>query len=110
MKRRKHKRKDKPAGGNPLLQVSALTLSQKYSFTEYAQGQHVALLGYPGTGKTFIASYLALSSIMSPISLEERLVIIKSAQPTKDIGFLPGTMEEKLEVYEAPYVMRDNHR
>jgi len=33
----------------------------------------------------------------------ERLVIIRSAVPTRDIGFLPGTEKEKQSVYEEPY-------
>ena len=33
----------------------------------------------------------------------EKLVIIRSAVPTRDIGFLPGTEKEKASVYEEPY-------
>jgi len=33
----------------------------------------------------------------------EQLVIIRSAVPTRDIGFLPGTEKEKSAVYEEPY-------
>ena len=33
----------------------------------------------------------------------EKLVIIRSAVPTRDIGFLPGTEKEKSSVYEEPY-------
>ena len=31
------------------------------------------------------------------------LVIIRSAVPTRDIGFLPGSEKEKASVYEEPY-------
>ena len=33
----------------------------------------------------------------------DKLVIIRSAVPTRDIGFLPGTEKEKASVYEEPY-------
>ena len=33
----------------------------------------------------------------------QKLVIIRSAVPTRDIGFLPGTEKEKASVYEEPY-------
>ena len=33
----------------------------------------------------------------------KKVVIVRSAVPTRDIGFLPGSVEEKLKVYEQPY-------
>jgi phosphate starvation-inducible protein PhoH len=33
----------------------------------------------------------------------EKLVLIRSAVPTRDIGFLPGNEKEKASVYEEPY-------
>jgi phosphate starvation-inducible protein PhoH len=33
----------------------------------------------------------------------QQLVIVRSAVPTRDIGFLPGNLEEKSQVYELPY-------
>ena len=32
-----------------------------------------------------------------------KLIIIRSAVPTRDIGFLPGTEKEKTAIYEQPY-------
>jgi len=37
-----------------------LTANQKSVFDSYKSGQNLALIGAAGTGKTFIASYLAL--------------------------------------------------
>ena len=34
---------------------------------------------------------------------QEKLVIVRSAVPTRDMGFLPGTLEEKEDAYKAPY-------
>jgi phosphate starvation-inducible PhoH-like protein len=64
--------------------------------------KHLVLSGYAGTGKTFLTSFLALDSIFK--GEYSRLVYIRSAVPSRDIGFLPGTDKEKLEVYEAPYI------
>jgi phosphate starvation-inducible protein PhoH len=33
----------------------------------------------------------------------DKLILIRSAVPTRDIGFLPGNEKEKSAVYEAPY-------
>ena len=59
------------------------------------------LHGVAGTGKTFISCYLAFDDMVK--NIYERLVIIRSAVPTRDIGFLPGNEKEKASVYEEPY-------
>ena len=35
--------------------------------------------------------------------LYEKVVIVRSVVPTRDMGFLPGNQKEKARVYEAPY-------
>lgn len=76
---------------------------QIQAFDAYENEQTICLLGCPGTGKTFISLYLALREIADRKSPRRKLVIIRSAQSSKDIGFLPGDEKRKLEVYEAPY-------
>lgn len=61
------------------------------------------LSGYAGTGKTFLASYLAYNSIFNTGEFN-KLIYMRSAVSTRDLGFLPGTDAEKIAVYEAPYV------
>lgn len=61
------------------------------------------LSGYAGTGKTFLASYKAYDSIFNTGEFN-KLVYMRSAVPTRNLGFLPGTSEEKVAVYEAPYM------
>jgi phosphate starvation-inducible PhoH-like protein len=46
---------------------------------------------------------VALKEVLNPRSDYERIIYIRSAVPTRNIGFLPGTDKEKVEVYEAPY-------
>lgn len=80
-----------------------LTENQKKVFDSYKSGQNLALIGAAGTGKTFIASYLALEEVLDKSSNYEKIIFVRSAVPTRDMGFLPGTQEEKEEAYKAPY-------
>lgn len=64
--------------------------------------KHLVLLGSAGTGKTFLASYLAYQDLFQ--ENYSKLVYIRSAVATRDIGFLPGSDKEKVAVYEAPYM------
>jgi len=83
--------------------IQPQTDTQEDVFDEFSEASALVLHGSAGTGKTFIAMYLALLDVMDPESTYDRLVILRSCAPTRDIGFLPGTAEEKLEMYEAPY-------
>jgi phosphate starvation-inducible protein PhoH len=60
------------------------------------------LTGYAGTGKTFLASSIAYKRILEDRDFD-KLVYMRSAVSTRNIGFLPGNDKEKIEVYEAPY-------
>lgn len=84
-------------------QIQPITDNQIHTFNAYDKGDNLFLHGCAGTGKTFISIYLALKEIENPRSKRRKLVIIRSAQSSKDIGFLPGDEKRKLEVYEAPY-------
>ena len=69
----------------------------------YKAGNNLMLSGSAGTGKTFIALSLALEDVLDKNTRYDRVVIIRSIVPTRDIGFLPGDEEEKKEAYTAPY-------
>lgn len=60
------------------------------------------LHGTAGTGKTFVAIYLALQDIIER-KIYDKLVIVRSVVPSRDIGFLPGSHKDKIKVFEAPY-------
>lgn len=83
--------------------IQPITDNQVKTFQAYDKGENLFLHGCAGTGKTFVSIYLALKEIQSGKSRRNKLVIIRSAQSSKDIGFLPGDEKRKLEVYEAPY-------
>jgi len=61
------------------------------------------LFGSAGTGKTFISLYLALNDIFGQKTPFERVVIVRSLIPTREIGFLPGDEEDKAALYQVPY-------
>lgn len=86
--------------------ITPLTENQKKFFDAYKRGDYfVALLGSAGTGKSFIGMYKILEEVMDKGNPYSKLIIVRSAVPTRDQGFLPGSLEEKMEVYEEPYFM-----
>ncbi len=85
-----------------LYKVDPLTANQALFFENYASDKSQLLLGYSGTGKTFMAMYKAFQDMQNN-SDYKRIVIVRSAVPTRDIGFLKGTEAEKGAVYELPY-------
>ena len=87
-----------PGAGLTLQEIEPLTKNQLIAFEA---PNNLILYGAAGTGKTFISSYLAFDDMIK--GLFSRLVIIRSAVPTRDMGFLPGNEKEKASVYEEPY-------
>jgi predicted ribonuclease YlaK len=87
-----------------LSQISPVTDNQRKSFEYYDEGKNLLLHGVPGSGKSFISLYLALEEVMEDLNDPRKVVIIRSAQSSKAIGFLPGTASQKMEVFEAPYI------
>jgi phosphate starvation-inducible protein PhoH len=103
MSKRKAKKLQLNDNNLVLQPIKPLTNNQGLFFNNYESDKSQVLLGYPGTGKTFMALYKALEEINNPKNDYRRVVIVRSAVPTRDVGFLPGTLEEKAEVYELPY-------
>lgn len=83
--------------------ISPLTFPQEEMFRAFMEGQHLVAYGSAGTGKTFVAIYLALNELLNKQSEIEKILIIRSVVSTREIGHLPGTIEEKTAVYELPY-------
>lgn len=76
---------------------------QREVLRAYGEGHDLSLLGAAGVGKTLLSCYLAASSLVNREEGIERIVVVRSAVPGRDQGFLPGDEEEKLQPYEAPY-------
>lgn len=86
-----------------LVKVKPITDNQKLVFNEYGSGKNLFLHGAAGTGKTFISLYLALQQVLDPSTPYECVYIVRSAVPTREIGFLPGDEEDKTALFQVPY-------
>ena len=100
----KQQKHHKPLQHFALRNIQPLTVNQQRTFQAYHSGKHILLHGVAGTGKTFISLYLALQEILAKTNGDyDRVVIVRSVVPSRDMGFLPGSASEKAKVYEEPY-------
>ena len=99
----KKMRRKKPINSEQLTDIKPLTDNQKLVFDAYDNNKNLFLYGCAGTGKTFIAMYLALKEILSNKTAYEKLYVVRSLVPTREIGFLPGDHEDKAHLYQIPY-------
>lgn len=86
-----------------LRSLEPLTQAQQRVFKSWDDGYNLCLSGSAGTGKTFICMYLAMKEVLDKDTPYDKLVIVRSAVPTRDMGFLPGKKEEKEAAYLDPY-------
>lgn len=87
-----------------LVTIDPLTENQKKFFQAYKEGNlNIALHGVAGTGKTFIALYKALEEVLDKSTQFDRIVVVRSAVQSRDIGHLPGDAAEKLAIFQQPY-------
>lgn len=84
-----------------LSNITPLTYTQKEFFRYWFEGNNICAYGTSGTGKSLLALYLALSEVLH--KRQSKIILVRSAVPTRDIGYLPGTLEEKISEYELPY-------
>ena len=99
----KRQMKRKPINSGYLTQIKPLTPSQEKVFDAFNKQKNLYMYGAAGTGKTFIGMYLALQQILDERSSYDKLYIVRSLVPTREIGFLPGDHEDKAELYQIPY-------
>ncbi len=86
-----------------LVKVEPVGPAQGTAFEKYAEGKNLFLTGSAGTGKTFILLYLALKEVLDKGTPYDKVVIVRSLLPSRDVGFLPGTLEEKSMLYQNSY-------
>jgi phosphate starvation-inducible protein PhoH len=99
------KRKAKPVKAKidnlNVKKVEPITEAQREMFAAFMQGQNVVACGSAGTGKTYVATYLALQEVFA--QRKNKVVFVRSAVPTRQIGHLPGDLNEKSLVYTTPF-------
>jgi phosphate starvation-inducible protein PhoH len=81
-----------------------LTENQRKFFDAYRrQDYFVALHGVAGTGKTFCALYKAIEEVLDKGNPFTKIIVVMSAVQSREIGHLPGDVDEKMEIYQQPY-------
>ena len=88
---------------NQLLTIKPVGNYQEKVFEAWKAKKNLFLTGSAGTGKTFILLYLALKDVLDKGQPYDKVVLVRSLLPSRDIGFLPGTLEEKSNLYQDPY-------
>ena len=86
-----------------MITIEAKTEAQGQFMSEYRYSPAFLLHGCAGTGKTFIALYRALEEVLDKGNGYGKVVVVRSAVPSRDIGHLPGTEAEKTEIFSLPY-------
>ena len=95
--------KQKDITYNQLSSIKPVTDSQKKVFETWKQGLNQFLFGCAGTGKTFVSLYLALQDVLKNETPYDKVIVVRSLIPTREIGFLPGDEEDKAALYQVPY-------
>ena len=79
-----------------------LTDKQQQVIQSYDEGNNLILHGLAGTGKTWLACYLGIDDVVSGGNYN-KVILFRSVVPTRDMGFLPGSVKQKAQIYEEPY-------
>lgn len=87
-----------------MMTIQPKTDKQRQFFEAYQAGDYfMALHGVAGTGKTYIALYKALEEVMDKSNPYTKVVVIRSSVQSRDMGHLPGNVDDKMESFIAPY-------
>ena len=96
-------KRKKPINLDYIKKIEPLTDNQSEFFEKFSEGQNLVAYGVAGTGKTFITLYNALKDVLSENTPYERIYLVRSLVATREIGFLPGSHEDKADIYQIPY-------
>ena len=86
-----------------MVAIKPATDNQKLVFESWKTGTSQFLYGAAGTGKTFISLYNGLRETLDNTSKIDKVIIVRSLIPTREIGFLPGDEDDKSALYQVPY-------
>ena len=95
--------KKKEINYSDLIKIEPITEKQKQVFKSWKEGKNQFLCGCAGTGKTFVSMYLAFEEVLRNETPYDKVIIVRSLIPTREIGFLPGDEEDKAALYQVPY-------
>ena len=96
-------KKNKEVSTQSLISIKPITDIQKDVFATWKSGKNQFLFGAAGTGKTFVSLYLALQDVLDLKKPYDKVILVRSLIPTREIGFLPGDEEDKSALYQVPY-------
>tara|TARA_S200002703_G_scaffold144082_2_gene137511 strand:- start:1798 stop:2550 length:753 start_codon:yes stop_codon:yes gene_type:complete len=99
----KQKKRKKPINTDMLVNIEPLTPSQEQVFEHWNDDKNLFMYGAAGTGKTFVALYLALRDVLDENTPYDKIYLVRSLVATREIGFLPGDHEDKSSLYQIPY-------
>lgn len=88
--------------------ISARNMEQQFALDALFDPEIklVSLIGRAGTGKTLLAAAAGISQVLEH-GVYRKLILTRPVQPMgKDIGYLPGTKEDKMQPWIAP--LQDN--
>lgn len=85
MSSRQLKRK-KPINSDLMVDIKPLTDNQEKFFEAYRAGKNMFAYGAAGTGKTFVALYLALKDVLDQFTPYEKVYVVRSLVSTREIG------------------------
>jgi phosphate starvation-inducible PhoH-like protein len=97
------KKRYQPQTVDPSLFLKPLTLkngTQDYYMSTLRESDITFCVGPAGTGKTFIATYVALEALLN--GEIDKIILTRPIVATEDIGYLPGNMDEKIHPYILP--------
>tara|TARA_Y100000004_G_scaffold4018_1_gene4821 strand:- start:334 stop:1044 length:711 start_codon:yes stop_codon:yes gene_type:complete len=97
------KKVNKEISLDSLIDIKPITDNQKNVFDTWKKGKNQFLFGSAGTGKTFVSLYLALKEVLDLKGDADKVILVRSLIPTREIGFLPGDEEDKAALYQVPY-------
>jgi phosphate starvation-inducible protein PhoH and related proteins len=88
------------------IEIKCRSKAQKDALCAIENHDISIITGPPGTGKTYLSCARALKYLKEDSGTYKKIILIKSVNVPKDeeIGYLKGTLEEKMEMYMYPFI------